>query len=238
MVRNFLFALALILVPAALLTAQDSSSQDSNSSSDQPRLSQPKRLPDQAKLAASEGEKLLFKDHDPKAATESFKRSVKLDPWYGHGYMMLGVTYMQLQQWGDAQWAFEEAAKVEPENAQAFLGVGSALNEQRDYSGARKALEHSLELKPDSAEAHYELARTLSSQGKWQAAEPHVRRAISINKDYPGPHVLMGNIYLGQEDAPAALAEFEEYLRLDPDGDLASQVKQIVAQIKDAMLQK
>jgi tetratricopeptide (TPR) repeat protein len=71
--------------------------------------------------------------------------------------------------------------------------------------------------------------------GKWQASEPHVRQAIALNKDYAGPHALMGNIYLQQEDAEGALAEFQECLRLDPDGSLAPSVKEMIAQLRKAL---
>src|ERR1044072_6535458 len=111
--------------------------------------------------ATSKGQDFLFKKHDAKASIEEFKRAIKLDPWYGQAYMLLGLARMQLGQWSDAQWAFEEAGKVEPGNARAYLGAGSALNEQKEYADAQNALEHSLELRPDSAEAHYELARSL-----------------------------------------------------------------------------
>ncbi|HEY2234580.1 MAG TPA: tetratricopeptide repeat protein [Candidatus Angelobacter sp.] len=185
--------------------------------------------------AMAKGEELLFKKHDARASVDEFKRAAKLDPWYGQAYMLLGLAQMQLQQWGDAQWAFEEAAKVEPGNAKAYLGAGSALNEQKNYLEAQKALQHSLEIRPDSAEAHYELARSLWGLGKWQAAEPHVRQAIELNKDYAGPHALMGNIYLQRDDAEAALAEFQECLRLDPEGSLAPSVKEIIAQLKKAL---
>ena len=185
--------------------------------------------------AMSKGQELLFRKHDPKASLEEFRRAIKLDPWYGQAYMLLGLARMQLGQWSDAQWAFEEAEKVEPGNAKAYLGAGSALNEQKDYASAQKELEHSLELRPDSAEAHYELARSLSGLGKWQAAEPHVRQAIELNKDYSGPHALMGNIYLRQENPEAALKEFEESLRLDPEGAMAPAIKDIIAQLKKAL---
>ena len=45
----------------------------------------------------------------------------------------------------------------------------------------------------------------------------------------------MGNIYLQREDAEAALAEFQECLRLDPEGSLAPSVKEIIAQLKKAL---
>ncbi len=186
----------------------------------------------------NKGRDFLFQKHDAEAAVEEFKRAIKLDPWFGQGYLLLGLAQMQAQHWSEAQWAFEEAAKVEPGNAQAYLGTGAALNEQKDYAGAQKALQHSLELQPDSAEAHYEMARSLCALGKWEAAEPHVSQAIEINKDYAGPHVLMGNIYLQREDPDAALAEFKEYLRLDPQGSLAASVKDMVAQLEKALAAK
>jgi tetratricopeptide (TPR) repeat protein len=188
--------------------------------------------------AMARGQDLLFKKHDASASIDEFKRAVKLDPWYGQAYLLLGLAQMQMQQWGDAQWAFEEAAKVEPGNAKAYLGAGSALNEQKNYVEAQKALQHSLEIRPDSAEAHYELARTLWGMGRWQAAEPHVRQAIELNKEYAGPHALMGDIYLQREDAESALTEFEECLRLDPQGSLAPSTKEIIAQLKEAMGKK
>jgi tetratricopeptide (TPR) repeat protein len=192
----------------------------------------------QAQQALDRAQELLFRKHDPEGSIDEFKKAVKSDPWYGPGYILLGLAYMQTQRWSDAQFAFTEASKVEPGNAQAFLGLGSALNEQHDYAGARKALEHSLELNPDSAEAHYELARTLGALGKWQEAEPHASRAIEINPDYAGPHALMGNIYLEQQNLAFALAEFRAYLRLDPQGSLAPAVRQIIPEIEKAIAQE
>lgn len=188
-----------------------------------------------AQEAFAQAQELLFKKNDPQGSIELFKKTVKLDPWFGPGYMLLGLANTQLQRWGDAQYAFEEATKVEPGNAQAYLGVGAALNEQHEYAAAMKPLQHSLDLKPDSAEAHYELARSLASMDKWDEAAPHAQRAIDINPEYAGPHVLMGNIYVKNGEAEAALHEFEEYLRLDPKGSLAPSVKQMIAQLRQAL---
>ena len=229
------------LVPSACF-AQESSSQTTraNQSAQTPKPSptpetRKRRSIPEVDEAMSKGQDLLFTKHDAKASVDEFKRAIKLDPFYGQAYLLLGLAQMQLGQWSDAQWAFEEAAKVEPGNAKAYLGAGSALNEQKNYLEAQKALQQSLELRPDSAEAHYEMARSLWGQNKWQAAEPHAIQAIELNKDYAGPHALMGNIYLQQEDPEAALKEFQEYLRLDPQGSLAPSVKQMVAQLKQVL---
>src|ERR1700727_2509789 len=241
--KNSLALIILVLLCSSWLLAQESSSQPARSATHgasptpTPQSRERRSIPE-VEDAMNKGQDLLFKKHDAKASVEEFKRATKLDPWYGQAYMLLGLAHMQLQEWSDAQWAFEEAAKVEPGNVKAYLGAGSALNEQRNYAAAQKALQHSLEIRPDLAEAHYELARSLWGQGKWQAAEPHVRQAIALNQDYAGPHALMGNIYIQREDPEAALAEFQEYLRLDPDGSLAPSVKEIIAQLKTALGKK
>jgi len=231
----FYFALGACLL-CAQSTAPDSSSKEQPTPSPA-QVHKPKPSPERDAIMAT-GERLLFKSHDPAKSVEEFKKVIKMDPWYGQGYMLLGLAQMQLQHWSDAQWAFEEATKVEPGNPKAFVGVGSALNEQHNYAAAQKALEHSLEMNPESAEAHYELARTLAATGKWDLAAPHVQRAIALNPDYAGPHALMGNIYIQDENPQAALHEFEECLRLDPNGSQAPQIKQMIAQLKKVLSER
>jgi len=236
---------SITLIPFALTglmlaqtgTRTSSSSVPNPSPSPTPAVHKPNPSPERDAAMAT-GERLLFKSHDPAKSVDEFKKVIKIDPWYGQGYMLLGLAEMQLQHWSDAQWAFEEATKVEPGNAKAFLGVGSALNEEHDYAAAQKALEHSLDLNPESPEAHYELARTLAATGKWDLAAPHAQRAIALNPDYAGPHALMGNVYVQNDDPQAALREFEECLRLDPNGSLTPSVKQMIAQLKKVLAEQ
>jgi Tfp pilus assembly protein PilF len=188
----------------------------------------------EAQAALKKGQQLLVEKHDPKGSIESFKKALKHDPSYIPAYLLLGAAYVQTQQWAEAQAAFEKASKLEPGNAQALLGLGIALEGLQDFHGAQKPLQQSVQLAPDSAEAHYELARSLWAQGQWQEAEPHATRAITINKDFPPSHVLMGNIHLRRRDAGAALREFNEYLRLDPQGPFAEPVKGMVEKIHKA----
>ncbi len=189
----------------------------------------------QAQEAMQQAQELLFRKNDAKGSVDLLKKAVKLDPWYGPGYLLLGLAQMQLGNWSDAQWAFEETTKVEPGNARGYLGVGSALNEQGNYAAAEKALQQSLEIREASAESHYELARSLAAMGKWEAAAPHARRSIELNPDYAGPHVLMGNIALQAGDAHTALDEFRAYLKLAPQGSLAPQVKGTIEELEKAM---
>jgi tetratricopeptide (TPR) repeat protein len=226
----FLFAVLTFSVPP-LSSQQDAGNKPQNPDAaihDQP-------LSAAAQESLAKGQELLFKKHDAKASIEHFKKVVELDPAYLQGHILLGNALMQAGQWAEAQSAFEKAAKLEPLSSVALLGIGAALNQQLNYAAAQDPLRQSLELNRDSAEAHYELARSLYGSNQWQEAEPHVRRAIELNKSYATPHVLMGNIYLEEENPNFAMAEFKEYLRLDPQGPDAPAVKEIVAKIQKAL---
>lgn len=239
--RSYLHILLICLLALAvgIAPAQDSNSGASGSRQpDQKSSAASSRNPEAAQQAEADGEQLLFRKKDLKGAIEGFKKSIRLDPSYERGYMMLGVAYMQAGDWSDAQWAFEEVSRLNPDDLRACVGIGSALNEQKDYPGAQKTLLHCLELKPNSAEVEYELARSLWGLNKWDAAELHVQKAIGFNKDYAEPHFLMGNLLLRREDAEGALAEFREYLRLEPDGAEASEVRDVVAKLEAALKQK
>ena len=189
----------------------------------------------QARKALARGQELLLEKHNARASIEQFKKAVKGDPGFAPSLLLLGTAYMQTGAWKEAQEAFEKASKADAGNAIAFIGIGAALNEQQRWAEAQAPLKHRLELKPDSAEAHYEIARGLWALNNWQAAEPHAVKAIELNRSYPGPHALMGNIYLRERNANSALEEYREYLKLNPSGDQAAEVKKMVLRIEKAL---
>jgi Flp pilus assembly protein TadD len=193
---------------------------------------------EKAQAALAKGEDLLINRRDPRASIKEFQKVIEVEPKYGPAYILLGTAYVQTQEWPEAQSAFEKANKLEPGNATALFGMGYAMNQQQDFKTAQKFLKHSLELKPDAPEAHYELGRSLWGLGQWQEAEPHARKALELQKDFAPAHVLLGNVLLRHRDAAAALAEFKEYLRLDPQGSLASGVKEIVSKIEKNLPQR
>jgi len=103
------------------------------------------------------------------------------------------------------------------------------------YAEAETALLRGLELDPESADGHHELAKAYWALGRWQDAEPHAQKAVALKPDLAPAHVLLGNIALRKRDPQGALKEFQEYLRLEPNGPMAEQVRTIVAKIGKAL---
>jgi len=113
--------------------------------------------------------------------------------------------------------------------------LGILENQQKDYPGAEKSLIEGLKLNWESPQGHYELARTYWAIGRWQQAEPHALEALRIQPTMAPVHVLLGNIALRKQDAPGALAQFQDYLKLDPNGPLAEPTRAMVKKIEEAM---
>jgi tetratricopeptide (TPR) repeat protein len=191
----------------------------------------------EAQQALARGEELLLHKRDPKESIASFKKVVKIEPQYAPAYLLLGTAYMQTKQYEEAQSAFEKVRKLEPRNAAAYLGIGAALNQKGEFQPAEKPLMESLTVNPNSAEAQYELARSYWGLGKWKEAAPHIRKSLELDKQFPPAHVLMGNVFLREKNGNSALAEFQEYIRLDPDGEQAPAVRDMVARLQKALAQ-
>src|SRR5579864_7759540 len=66
-----------------------------------PEVRTKRRTAPEVEEAMNKGRELLFQKQDAKASIEEFKKVIKLDPWYGQGYLLLGLAQMQLQHWSE-----------------------------------------------------------------------------------------------------------------------------------------
>ena len=169
---------------------------------------------------------------DADAAVKQYRKAIQLYPKYSAAYLDLGLLHLEMGKFDDAQSELQSANELNPNNPGGFLALGALLNKQKKFDDAEKALSHGLELNPDVAEGQYELAKTYWASGKWQESEPHAVKAVALAPNMAPPHVLLGNIALRKQDTASAVKEFQEYLRLEPNGPMAGGVKQMIEKIE------
>jgi len=174
-------------------------------------------------------------DKNPDEAIKHFRKAIQLYDKYAEAYFALGLIYMDQRKLDDSQAALQKSTELAPNSPQAYLTLGAVYNQEKKFDDAEKALTHGLQINPDDAQGQTDLARTYWSEGKWQDAEPHAQKAVTLNPNLATAHILMGNIDLRKRDNAAALKEFNEYLRIDPQGPMAEPVRQMVAKIEAAM---
>jgi Flp pilus assembly protein TadD len=180
------------------------------------------------------GQQALAKK-DVDGGISHLQKAIKLYAAFPQAYTLLGNAYLQQQNFRSAQTALEKAVQLDPKSGDAYLGLGAVFNQTKNYPEAEKALTRGLELNPDAILGEYELAKAYWAMGRWQDAEPHAEKAVNALPNLAGAHVLMGDILLRKKNPAGALHEFQEYLRLDPKGPMASSVQDMIAKIQKAL---
>ena len=179
--------------------------------------------------------------HDLDGGIVHLKKAIELHEQFPQAYTLLGLAFNEQKKWKDAQGVLEKAIQQDPKAAEAYVQLGSALIPLKDYVGAEKALNHGLLLNPDapsSPMAHYGLATAYFTTGQWKDAEPHAAKTIASQPDYALAHWLMAQIMLKKGDGQGAIAEFQTYLKLDPNGSYAPSVRAVIPKIEAAIEKK
>ena len=185
-------------------------------------------VPEKARKEFTKGRELLEDGKDIQGGIEHLLKATQIYPQYADAYFFLGVAYMQSNDATGAKTNLQKAVETDPKFAPAYIKLGVLFNALKDYPNAEKNLTTGLSLDPDLPDGQYELGRTYWAMGRWQDAEPHAEKAAALQPNMPPVHVLLGNIQLRKNDGPAALKEFQAYLKLDPTGPFAAGVKTMV----------
>jgi len=191
-------------------------------------------IPEPARLEFSKGEEALHARNTDESL-KHFQKAIKIYDAYPQAYRMLGNAFLQKQQWPEAETALKKSISLQPDLAPSYFDLGALRNQTKNYLGAEEALKKGLELTPDATAGKYELAKTYWAMGRWQDAAPFAVDTVKEAPDLAAAHVLLANIRLKQRDAAGALHEYQEYLRIEPQGAMAAQVRDMVEKIQKAM---
>jgi Flp pilus assembly protein TadD len=192
-------------------------------------------VPEAAQVEFEKGRDLLLDKHKSADSVKSFLKAIQIAPTYSRAYFMLGTAYMDMAKWSDAETALNKAISLNDKLQSAYLALGACLVEQKKFAEAEKPLLRGLELVPDASRGHYDLGRTYYSLNRFQEAEPHARKAVELEPKFPEAHILLGNVLLRLRDGQGALTEFQEYLRLAPNGSFAGPTQELVKKLTAAL---
>jgi tetratricopeptide (TPR) repeat protein len=205
-------------------------------------------VPAEAQKAFDKGEAALAigKKESLQEALGHYQQALKLYPNFVQAQLKLGTTYMDLGEWEKAEQALTKTIALEPKAANAYFALGEIYLRQKKDDEAEKVLLQGLQTENRSFQGHLTLARVyfdMSSRIKdetqarpsLEKAYDHVNQALKLNPDLAQAHLVKGNLLLRVRRAADAQHEFEEYLRLDPKGPLADQVKATVEKIKKVL---
>ena len=191
-----------------------------------------------AALAEGGKEKTAF-------AARCFEKAVSLHPAFVEARLKLGTAYMDLGEWDKAEKSLRATLEAEPRAFNALFALSEIYLRQNKLAEAEKAVGQGLVIEEQSYLGHLNLARVYWEQARvikdLAQAKPsleksyeHVKRALSLNPDLANAHLLKGNLLLRVTRAADALTEFDEYLRLEPNGPFAVETRALVEKIRKA----
>jgi tetratricopeptide (TPR) repeat protein len=116
--------------------------------------------------------------------------------------------------------------------AKALAGLGSIMIKQNKIPEAQEYLKRSIESSPKDEVLAYNVGEICFSNQALDEALKYFELSSTIKPDWPDPYLKIGYVYLNKADNASAVAKFEKFLTLEPEGERAALVKNILNAIK------
>jgi tetratricopeptide (TPR) repeat protein len=188
--------------------------------------------------AALEKGRAALADKKPDEAITHLQQAISIHPNFYEAHFLLGELYMDRSQWDKAENALRSALKVNPKSVQAMVSLGEVYRRQKKYAEGQKLLEEALKLDNNSWESNYTLGRIHWELKDIAKASVYIARTIQLQPNLPEARLLAGNIFIRAGFPENALIEYQEYLRLAPNGEFAAQVHSLVDRLKKSLPSK
>ena len=195
------------------------------------------RTTDQAELLFQEAETAREKARDDAAlqkAADLYRQAVKSRPAYPAAQVGLARVLMDLNEFKDAHAAIEAARRTRPSYAEASAVEGRIYREEAFSDDAirsfRRAIREGGGVQP---EAYVGIARVLEDKGQFAEAIVEFKKALAqLSDSEPVIYQLIGAAYEKLEKPKEAIAAYEKYLQLAPNGSYAAAIRSILDQLK------
>jgi tetratricopeptide (TPR) repeat protein len=191
-------------------------------------------VPVQAAAALQKGKDALA-EKKPNEAIAHVQKAISIHPDFFQAQLLLGTIYMDEKEWTKAEDALRRALKIDPKAVIAMVSLGEVYRRQKKYEEAQKLLEEVLKIDNSSWEGHYTLGRVHWELKDITKAGLHIARTLELQPNLAEAHLLAGNIFIRSGLPQNALLEYEEYLRLSPQGEFAGQAKALVDKLKKSL---
>lgn len=192
------------------------------------------RIPAEARAAFDKGRTALA-EKKPNAANSYFKKAIEIYPDFHEAHLALGLLYMDAGEWEKAEISLRQAVRTNPKSVSAMVSLGEVYRRLKKYPEGEQVLEEALKVDVNSWESNFTLGRIHWELKDIVKAGKYVGRSIQLQPNVAESHLLAGNIFVRAGLPAQALIEYEEYLRLAPQGEFSAQTQALVAKLKKSL---
>lgn len=148
--------------------------------------------------------------------------------------MGLARVLLDLTKFNEALDEIDAARKARPNYSEASAVEGRIHREEGNFDQAIRSFRRSIrEAGGFQPEARVGLARVLEDKGQFAEAVVELRAAIDqLSDSEPVIYQMLGAAYEKLEKPKEAVAAYEKYLQLAPNGSYAAAIRSILEQLK------
>jgi tetratricopeptide (TPR) repeat protein len=192
---------------------------------------------DEAELTFQKAENAREQAHDDAArqkVADLYRDAIKLRPSHAAAHVGLARVLLDMNKPNEALEAIDSARQARAVYPEASAVEGRIQREAGSDNEAirsfRRAIREAGGFQP---EAHVGLARVLEDKGQYAEAVVELRKALDqLSDSEPVIYQMLGAAYERLEKPKEAIAAYEKYLRLAPDGSYAAAIRSILDQLK------
>ena len=172
---------------------------------------------------------------DWKQALERLNKAIAIYPQYAAAYNNLGVLYGRTSDYVHEQEALEKAIALDDHFASAFANLGKLCVRQKNFPRAETLLEKAASLDPGNAESLTLLAEAQYMDEHYAAAIASAHQAHAASPAHSSfAHYIAARAYQRQNRQQDALAEFQIFLKEEPNGPRADYVRNDIAKMQSS----
>jgi Flp pilus assembly protein TadD len=198
--------------------------------------------------AMNEYEKALKESSkgNPAKAAEGLERALKLAPDFYEAQYSLGIQYIGLHQYDQAETALLRARDLSPNAAEPLINLGMLYYQrgksQSDASRPEEAattfkkaadfLEESIRRNPLSSSAHSYFGAALYKMGSYEEAETNLKRALELDAEEQNARLMLVNVYTKSARYDEALEQSNIFLAKNPKSPQRATLEALKAKIE------
>jgi tetratricopeptide (TPR) repeat protein len=197
-------------------------------------------IQDQATFAFLDKGNQLFREQKFDEAIAQFEQFIEKNPAAYQVRLSIADCYREKGDFEKATAIYNEiieksktdAALGKEMMAKGLAGLGNIMVKQNKLDQAQDYFKQSIASSPKDEILAYNVGEIFFSNQGLDEALKYFELAMQIKPDWPDPYLKLGYVYLNKADNASAVAKFEKFLTLEPEGERAALVKNILNAIK------
>lgn len=179
----------------------------------------------------------LYKDRKFDEAIASFQKILDKHPKMLTILFKVGDCYREKGEHDKGVEIYQKVIAIakEKENksiqAQALGNIGAICFAKNELEKANSYFQQAIDIDPKDEILAYNVAEINFNNNNVDAAIKYYKLASSIKPEWGEPHIKLGYSYLNKGDFTAAKASFKKFLELQPEGQQAQIVKELLASL-------